>query len=482
MVVIPLLPSLLAPCSRNGGKTPPSDGALLPEVSIDSGNNDEGIQASTTCIGNWPKSGRAPQVLAPLAVTAPRILWAQRIGTSRDYGNGVLRTGAGLVEAKGNLLLTTGGPLAVIQKANGAWSLADVTASRDWMSPPVSDEDGNVYSVGRSGFYAYDSNGHIVWSSPVPNPEGAEFVETQWPVLSPDGVLYGIGADSHLRALRASSGALMWRVPIDQRVGYAQLSGGGGDAVFIHPFTQGEVVIARDSGASLGELLTAAGQRVAGFPGIWELGWDFGIGIGSLVCFDTCGSQKWSTWVDSSWNEDSGIIAAGEHLVAVKWKANSNGDRLTPDSMSLYDVYGNVVGGPVEGAGKPFVAGADGAIYTVNCEQSSSKANQVVAYSADLTEMWRIDIGLVDNCPVGNGVLDRDGVLYLTHAMGTGQGVEVVAVQTQSPGLAESSWPSLRHDNRGSSWLVSLPSAPFAGQEGEGADAMGTGAADVPLE
>ena len=31
---------------------------------------------------------------------------------------------------------------------------------------------------------------------------------------------------------------------------------------------------------------------------------------------------------------------------------------------------------------------------------------------------------------------------------------EVMAIQTASPGLADSSWPSARHDNRGTAWLV----------------------------
>jgi hypothetical protein len=46
---------------------------------------------------------------------------------------------------------------------------------------------------------------------------------------------------------------------------------------------------------------------------------------------------------------------------------------------------------------------------------------------------------------------------YLMRGLTSGDGVEIVAIQTQSPGLAESSWPSLRHDNRGTMWLTSLP-------------------------
>ncbi len=50
-------------------------------------------------------------------------------------------------------------------------------------------------------------------------------------------------------------------------------------------------------------------------------------------------------------------------------------------------------------------------------------------------------------------VLVEHGMMYLVHPSEKGA-VEVVGIQTRSPGLADSSWPSLRHDNRGTAWLV----------------------------
>jgi hypothetical protein len=55
----------------------------------------------------------------------------------------------------------------------------------------------------------------------------------------------------------------------------------------------------------------------------------------------------------------------------------------------------------------------------------------------------------------GNVVLDDSGVMFLTRRGDAGSNAtEMIAIQTTSPGLANSSWPSLRHDNRGTSWLV----------------------------
>jgi hypothetical protein len=47
-------------------------------------------------------------------------------------------------------------------------------------------------------------------------------------------------------------------------------------------------------------------------------------------------------------------------------------------------------------------------------------------------------------------VVTDDGILYTRVQTSTAE--TVVAIQTKSPGLASSSWPTLRHDNRASGW------------------------------
>lgn len=64
---------------------------------------------------------------------------------------------------------------------------------------------------------------------------------------------------------------------------------------------------------------------------------------------------------------------------------------------------------------------------------------------------YGLDLG--GHCPSGSAVLDTDGVLYLVRTDDGGE-LDLLAIQTRSLGLANSSWPSLRHDNRGTSWLV----------------------------
>jgi hypothetical protein len=74
----------------------------------------------------------------------------------------------------------------------------------------------------------------------------------------------------------------------------------------------------------------------------------------------------------------------------------------------------------------------------------------LVAYSSELTESWRIELG--KPCTYSGTVLADDGVLYVAREVA--DGIEVIAVQTASPGLAPTAWPARRHDNRQTGWLA----------------------------
>jgi hypothetical protein len=257
--------------------------------------------------------------------------------------------------------------------------------------------------------------------------------------------------------------------------------GGACGAVFMLSGIDGVHAYDRITGRHLGEFQDKTHPHLFSGKGMWALGWDFGIQFGAIDSFDTCGMLKWSTRMDSLYNDLSGVISLPETLVATKWDVDDKGKRLTPDRMYRYGADGTVLQGPVAGQGEPFVAGADGTIYTVNCASSSPKANELIAYTVDLQELWRLDLGVSNPCPAGNGVLDDDGVLYLVRGISGTNGAEVVAIQTQSPGLAESSWPSLRHDNRGTMWLAPLgPPASMGGGDGGTSPTTGEGGAVEP--
>ncbi|HWN66815.1 MAG TPA: hypothetical protein VNM90_04195, partial [Haliangium sp.] len=98
----------------------------------------------------------------------------------------------------------------------------------------------------------------------------------------------------------------------------------------------------------------------------------------------------------------------------------------------------------------PWGIGADGTVYAVACDSSGYEGpSRLHAYDAGLGELWSLPLG--DACPMAGPVIDARGRLYF--AWFIDGGAEIVAVQTASPGLAETSWPVRRHDARGAAWL-----------------------------
>jgi outer membrane protein assembly factor BamB len=194
--------------------------------------------------------------------------------------------------------------------------------------------------------------------------------------------------------------------------------------------------------------------------------WNLDISFGNMVVFDRCGKHKWS-----GSPKGSGVMVSGERLAI--------GTTTQVGELLLFNTEGQIVAGPVPVEGWPIVTGADGTIYNYRCLDGVDPINRIVAYSTALEELWRIDLG-GDACYyiTGNVVLDDDGMMYLMRAGRAGGGAiestEVIAIQTRSPGLADSSWPSRRHDNRGTAWLVSGATATD--------DAAAPEAKDAPID
>jgi hypothetical protein len=241
--------------------------------------------------------------------------------------------------------------------------------------------------------------------------------------------------------------------------------GGGGMALFVGIGATRTDALNTKDGTTLGSFV----DPVNGRSFVWEWGawleaWNLAVSYGNMVVFDACGLARWFGTPKGG----GGVIAVGELLVVAT--------SIQVGTLLLFDTNGNTVAGPVAAEGRPLVAGADGTIYTVRCEGSQQVGtpaiNRILAYSSDLTELWRFDLG-GDFCigMTGNVVLDDDGVMYLMRSSPNSSGTQVMAIQTRSPGLADSSWPSWRHDNRGTAWLVPGTSGPATTDGGNATDA-----------
>jgi hypothetical protein len=94
----------------------------------------------------------------------------------------------------------------------------------------------------------------------------------------------------------------------------------------------------------------------------------------------------------------------------------------------------------------PVLAGADGTVYATNVTAASNAV--VVALSPDLHEKWRVQL----EAPLlasSRASLAPDGVMYLPLSAAEN---DIVAVQTTSPGVADSSWPTLRANVGATNW------------------------------
>jgi hypothetical protein len=220
--------------------------------------------------------------------------------------------------------------------------------------------------------------------------------------------------------------------------------GGGGKALFTAIGESRTDAFDTKTGMVLGSFIDPADGRSFTWQwGAWLEGWDLGISYDNIIVFDTCGVSRWA----GSPIGGGGVMASGE-LIVVSTSTQVG-------QLMLFNTGGGIVAGPSPAEGQPLAAGADGTIYMVSCQGGTPSLNLILAYSSDLRELWRFDLG-GDFCMgmTGNVVLDDDGVMYLMRSSPNISGTQLMAIQTGSPGLADSSWPSWRHDNRGTAWLV----------------------------
>jgi hypothetical protein len=383
-----------------------------------------------------------------------------------------LLSDATLAETGDRLALSAGNAIALVEKSSGIVTFSEPIGPR--LSPPVTDANGIIRSLASTGSYDFDSSGNLLHTSAIGGPPDGMRIDPPTPVLEPDHGYYYVDPTRNVCGRS-------WCTPLDvSSAGATQVVGGAGDMIFVMVGFEGLSAFSASTGQRLGSFRGADGDIEQAFIGYdWALGWDFQIQIGAIDSFDVCRQPRWSSRREALYVDASSIITLGERLVSTKWDVDDQGKRISADRMYLYAADGTVVLGPVAGQGEPYLAGADGALYTINCVYADPPANQLIAYSADLQELWRVDLGRPGNCPVGNGVLDEDGVLYLLRTLGSAASAfEVIAIQTQSPGLAESSWPSIRHDNRASAWLTSLP--PLAGPTHDLDGSVDVGPSEVP--
>jgi hypothetical protein len=388
------------------------------------------------CFDGWPGAPTPADPRAPL-VTTPAIVWQTSLGSDYSYERGIALSGD-------RILTNSGETLLALDRTSGAQSFAVALSSNSSsLGPPSVDEGGSIHvqsptkgvvsltpdgatlsSAGPVGYWTSGGDPDVGW--------GLGLVVTSAEVLA--------ASTNDQQALDAN-GATLWTTAYGSSVGIGHWGFGfDGSASYAVDLRSGRPAgrLRADDGEDVQVLAPLAGRGIAAFNA--HIGSDF-----RLFLLDTCGRPAWSLKVRDSCARIGGrVVGLGETIFMATYSCSDSSD----SSIIAVAPDGRIVSGPVARQESPWFVGADGTVYAVSSTLTPSVAARLVALSPMLEELWHLDLpGAVADA---NPLLADDGLLYVL--METTQGDAVVAVQTTSPGLAPSSWPTPKHDNQASNW------------------------------
>lgn len=381
-----------------------------------------------------PKGNDATPLPSLQDVGEPRILWQK---TYEDTGLFGLD---GMLALAGERLAFISGPALWLLDRSGN-VIAHLMEGPAWAAPaqgPVADKDGNFYFATQA-VYSVRPDGTIRWTKGF-GPNKSPFEEltlTSRPLLSPSGILYVAATDGFYYALRAADGSILWTHSISTtQQDESYYNGlGGGNYIFA------DVAYTADSGevSGLPQVNGVPSKRLPVYSVFYAEQFINGKTLYGYV-LDRCGQVLWSC-VNAlgTWSQFRLVGFHGEDLVA------------GTEQVYIYDQTGKILRGPEPLPGIPQVLGADNIFYGFECPMPDQELT-LSAYSWDgLQRLWSLNLG--KGCSNSGAVLADDGVLYLAKGIGSGQPVEIIAVQTQSPGLAHTAQPTWLYNNRRTGWL-----------------------------
>ncbi|MBI5532541.1 MAG: PQQ-like beta-propeller repeat protein [Deltaproteobacteria bacterium] len=326
-------------------------------------------------------------------------------------------------------------------------------------SPALADASGNFYFAGLT-VNAVDPNGNLRWKYPLGKnlDMGTETVYASRMLLSPDGGLYVSASDGFLHVINSADGKGRFKKELATSQSYRAplLTAGIGDTFFLWAGTSNTGSAPYD--AVTGQAFAAPtvdGKPVTIFGATFDgLLADSAEIIGDRSELHThflnpCMEVVWSLpKASGSWYV--ALVRHDNTLVVANYPGNWVADQAF---AYLYSAEGKALLGPKPLQGYLTAAGADGTLYSVNCSASPSTASVLTlhAYSSQLDEDWSLDLGA--GCNMNAATLAGDGVMYITRGT-QGERIELVALQTRSPGLAKSPKPtSGGMNNRRTGWL-----------------------------
>jgi hypothetical protein len=364
----------------------------------------------------------------PSLPVKPGVLWRRKVA---EYSGSMNVGTVGFLVRSGNQLAVTYlGKLRVFDlEARPLWESPTID-SHTGISGAAADTDGNYYQF-LDKLVSYSPTGALRWSKPLPNMGlgGTHFALHA--AIRGNTDLFFRGADGSVRRVDARTGQTVWESSTTAR-GKSLLAAGNGvwnnDGTFWDA-TTGEKTEASRDGHSYSPVATTHDGR------LWALD-RFNDGYRSVL-LDACFRP----------------LTAPRPLDIVAPPAVDLRERLwevtgEPPLSQLLSAEAVVVS-PKPMKNRPLLLGGDGLVY------SESLIPEGAGYRSELhiqtetgAEVETIDV------PGGFVGLDLtlgdDGVMHSTFLQK--DGLYIVAIQTQSPGIADAPLPMALSDNRRSGW------------------------------
>ena len=312
------------------------------------------------------------------------------------------------------------------------------------LGAPAVDDARTIYVQSAFALYAFGVDGAKRWTVYLDGPQSAEPVSGAFPAPTVVGSNQILVMSASASLAVDLAGQLLWKntgFGARQTVGHWGI---GYDGTASYAFDL-------RTGKPAGRLTTSNGDDVVTLSplagtGILAVNRDTSNGT-RMVLLDPCGGgQVWAVDLQQAglcFGQEA-IVGPGEiaFVQMAPCKATSTSQLQI---VAIDTATGRIVGGPTPHVETPWVVGSDGTLYAADLgDLNGLTKTRIVALSPDLRELYHVDIdGALGQA---SAALSDDGVLYAQTSSA------VVAVQTTSPGLAQSSWPTYRHDNRSSNW------------------------------
>lgn len=407
------------------------------------------------CVPSWPSAGIAER-RAPKAVK-PQVVWS-RIGSTAPFGgpSGVLKVAA----SKGIVAVVSANTLLILDYFGAV--LAQVTIpGYSKPSQPAFDVDGNILVAAPGAAKSFGADGAARWTRAFGSPKLAshEATGTQF-LIDHAGRGFVSSNDGYLYAFRASDGLDHWKARVADFVNPLPLYLGVGDALFhlagtypsytrAYSAAAGAIIGDQQTPGELSHVVTLALSMPRLVGTISDdrdrsQGWR---GRGIFV-LDRCGSLQWETGL-GRYREP--ILVGYDDNIVAREIAIGVADYERSFAIVVYSSDGSVIAGPSPPLGTPIAIGADDTIYSILCENYGrlNEIGTLIATKPTLDEKWRLSLN--GSCPGDGAVLLDDGKLIMARAL-LDMRVEVFAIQTTSPGLADTAWPAHRQNNSATGW------------------------------